>query len=57
MAVEKPYYRIYRPGLKRTTFGDPSEGYVRDGLFLPEAERKSMIMSARLIIDDLEHLF
>ena len=57
MAVNKPYYRIYRPGLKRTTFGDPSEGYVRNELYLPEAERKSMIMSARLIIDDLEHLF
>ncbi|MBO7618394.1 MAG: hypothetical protein J6T22_14505 [Bacteroidales bacterium] len=56
MAIEKPYYRIYRPGLHRN-FNNPSDGYERDALFLPEAERKSMIMSARLIIDDFEHLF
>ena len=57
MAVTKPYYRIYRPGLHRDTFNNPTEGYERDALFLPEAEKKSMIMAARLIIDDFERLF
>ena len=46
MAVTKPYYRIYRPGLHRDTFNNPVEGYERDALFLPEAERKSMIKAA-----------
>ena len=57
MAVNKPYYRIYRLGLRRDAFNNPTEGYERDALFLPEAERKSMIMAARLIIDDFERLF
>lgn len=57
MAINKPYYRIYRPDLHSDEYTSPSEGYERDNLFLPEAERKSMIMSARLIIDDFEHLF
>lgn len=57
MAINKPYYRIYRPGLRRDTFNNPTEGYERDALFLPEAERKSMLMAARLIIDDFERLF
>lgn len=53
MAINRPYYRIYRPGIKRNS----TRGYDRDALFLPEAERKSMIMAARLIIDDFERLF
>lgn len=57
MSVNKPFYRIYRPGLQRNVFNDPSGGYERDALYLPEAERKSMIMAARLIIDDFERLF
>ena len=57
MAVNKPYYRIYRPGSHRDTFNNPTEGYERDAMFLPEAERKSMIKAARLIIDDFERLF
>ena len=57
MAVNKPFFRIYRPGLHRNKFNDPSRGYGRDDLFLPGAERKSMIMAARLIIDDFERLF
>ena len=57
MAVTKPYYRIYRPGLRRDTFNNPTEGYDRDELYLPAAERRSMIMAARLIIDDFERLF
>lgn len=57
MAVNKPYYRIYRPGVNRDTFNNPTEGYERDALFLPEEERKSMIKAARLIIDDFERLF
>ena len=57
MSVNKPYYRLYRPGLHRDTFNNPTEGYERDAMFLPEAERKSMIKAARLIIDDFERLF
>ncbi len=57
MAVSKPYFRIYRPGLHRDVFNNPSGGYERDDLFLPASERKSMLMSSRLIIDDLEKLF
>ena len=57
MSVNKPFYRIYRPGLHRDSFNNPTEGYERDALFLPEAERKSMIKAARLIIDDFERLF
>ncbi len=57
MAVNNPYYRIYRPGLRRDAFNNPTEGYERDTLFLPEAEKKSMLMAARLIIDDFERLF
>lgn len=57
MAVNKPYYRIYRPGLRRDMLNNPTEGYERDALFLPEAERKSMLMAARLIIDDFERIF
>lgn len=57
MAVTKPYYRIYRPGLHRDTFNNPTEGYERDAMFLPEAEKKSMIKAAQLIIDDFERLF
>lgn len=57
MGVGKPFYRIYRPGLHRDTFNNPTEGYEHDSLFLPEAERKSMLMAAQLIIDDFERLF
>lgn len=57
MAISKPYYRIYRPGLRQDTFNDPTEGYERDALFLPEEEKNSMLMAARLIIDDFERLF
>ena len=57
MAVTKPYYRIYRPALHRDMFNNPTKGYDHDELFLPEAERKSMIKAARLIIDDFERLF
>lgn len=57
MAINKPFYRIYRPGLRRDAFNSPTEGYERDTLFLLEAERRSMIMAARLIIDDFERLF
>ena len=57
MAVNKPYYRIYRPGVHRDAFNNPTEGYERDALYLLEAEKKSLIMAARLIIDDLERLF
>lgn len=56
MAVNKPYYRIYRPALNTDDFNNPTDGYERDTLFLPEEERRSMIMAARLIIDDFEHL-
>ena len=57
MAVIKPYHRIYRPDLHSDEYTNPSEGYERDNLFLPEAEKKSMMMSARLIINDFEQLF
>lgn len=57
MAVNKPYYRIYRSGLRHDDFNNPTRGYERDEQFLPEAERRSMIMAARLIIDDFERLF
>lgn len=57
MAINKPYYRIYRPGIRRSDFDNPTRGYERDALFLAEAERRSMIMAARLIIDDFERLF
>ena len=57
MSVNKPYYRIFLPGLHRDTFNNPTEGYERDDMFLPEAEKKSMIKAARLIIDDFERLF
>lgn len=57
MAVNKPYYRVYRPRLHREEFEDYMDGYERDELFLPKAERKSMLMAARLIIDDFEQLF
>lgn len=57
MAVNKPFYRIYRPPLRHDTFNDPTAGYKQDDLFLPEAEKKSMLMAARLIIDDFERLF
>lgn len=57
MALNKPYYRIYRPALSNDPFDNPTRGYDCDALFLPEAERKSMIMAARLIIDDFERLF
>ena len=54
MALSKPFFRIYRPGLKRGAFNDQTRGYERDLLFLSDSERKSMIMAARLIIDDFE---
>lgn len=57
MAVYKPYYRIYRPGLRRDMFNNPTSGYEHDESFLPEAERKSMIKAVQLIIDDFEQLF
>lgn len=57
MAVTKPYYRIYRQGLHRVMYNNPTKGYERDEKYLPEAERKSMIKAARLIIDDFERLF
>lgn len=57
MAINNPYYRIYRPGIRHNTFDNPTRGYVRDAQFLPEAERKSMLMAARLIVDDFERLF
>ena len=57
MAVNKPYYRIFRPGLRHDAFNNPTEGYERDTMYLPEAEKKSMLMAARLIIDDFERLF
>lgn len=57
MSINKPYYRLYRPGVHRDTFNNPTKGFERDALFLPEAEKKSMIKAARLIIDDLERLF
>ena len=57
MAVTKPYYRIFRPSLKNAALYNPVEGYECDALFLPEAEKKSMLMTAQLIIDDLERLF
>lgn len=57
MAIDKPFYRIYRPGLHRDTFNNPTERYEGDSLFLPEEERKSMLMAAQLIIDDFERLF
>lgn len=57
MALSKPFFRIYRPGLKSDAFNNPTEGYERDTIFLPEAEKKSMLMAARLIIDDFERLF
>ena len=57
MAVTKPYFRIYRPGLKHNAFNNPTSGYEHDAMFLCEVERKSMIMTARLIIDDFERLF
>ena len=57
MSIDYPYYRIYRPGIRYNAFDNPTSVYERDALFLPEAERKSMIMAARLIIDDFERLF
>ena len=57
MAINNPYYRIYRTSIRHNAFNNPTSGYERDALFLPEAERKSMIMAARLIIDDFERLF
>lgn len=57
MAHSKPFCRIYRPRIRRDSFSDHTRGYERDSLFLPDSERKSMIMAARLIIDDFEHLF
>lgn len=57
MAVNKPFYRICRPGLHRDVFNNPTNGYVRDERYLPKAERKSMLKATRLIIDDLEQLF
>ena len=57
MAVNKPYYRIYRPRLHCDIIENPVEGYIRDAMYLPEAERKSMIKAARLIIDDYERIF
>ena len=57
MALNKPYYRIYRPGIRHNAFENPTAGYERDDLFLPKAERKSMLMAARLIFDDFERLF
>lgn len=57
MAINNPYYRIYRPSIRHNAFDNPTSGYERDALFLPEAEKKSMIMAARLIIDDFERLF
>ena len=57
MALNKPYYRIFRPGIKHNAFDNSTGGYERDIMFLPEAERRSMIMAARLIMDDFEHLF
>lgn len=57
MALNNPYYRIYRPSIKHNAFDNPTSGYERDAQFLPEAEKKSMIMAARLIIDDFERLF
>ena len=52
MALNKPYYRIFRPGIKHNAFDNSTGGYERDIMFLPEAERRSMIMAARLIMDD-----
>lgn len=57
MALSKPFFRIYRPGLSRGAFNEHTRGYEFDPLFLPDSERKSMIMAARLIINDFEHLF
>lgn len=57
MAINKPYYRLYRQSLHRGDYTDATIGYDLDDLFLPGAERKSMLMSARLIIKDLELLF
>ncbi len=57
MAINKPYYRIYRPSIRHNAFDNPTSGYERDALFLSETERMSMIMAARLIIDDFERLF
>ena len=57
MALNKPYCRIFRPSIRRHSFDNSTKGYEREDLFLPEAEKKSMLMAARLIIDDFERLF
>lgn len=57
MALNNPYYRIYRSSIRHNAFDNPTSGYERDALFLPEAEKRSMIMAARLIIEDFERLF
>lgn len=57
MAINKPYYRIYRPGIRRNPVDNPTSGYEHDTRFLSEAEKQSMIMAARLIVDDFERLF
>ena len=57
MALNNPYYRIYRPSIRHNSFDNLTSGYVRDVQFIPEAERMSMLMAARLIVDDFEQLF
>lgn len=56
MAIAKPYYRIYRPGLGRDTIYNSTNGFERDGLFIEKEEKQSLKMAARLIIDDFKRL-
>lgn len=56
MSIAKPYYRIYHPGLGSDPLYNPTSGFVRDNLFFKEDEKKSMIMAAKLIIDDFKRL-
>ena len=56
MSITKPYYRIYRPGLGADPVYNPTNGFVRDNLFINEEEQRSMIMAARLLLDDFKRL-
>ncbi len=65
MALTKPYFRLYRPLKGYDPMGSvlhegnpvPSLDFLGDDLFACQAERRSFVTAAKLILDDLYELF
>ncbi len=65
MALTKPYYRLFRPLRGYDPLGPvwsggnpvPSLGYLGDDIFACQAEMRSLVTTAKLILDDLYVLF